>query len=296
MLLAPARLERRDLRGPSRGLSTRSHQLEDLGAAPGEVIDDRARDAGDIRRAALHRVPADVEPLGQLRAEDGLVEEAAGLRVLVEQPAVQCGPAPVGAERRVGDHDVRVQLRITGARRAVLERRSDEPAAVDHGRAAAAAACLARRALHVAERLGHRGRVCSPDLAGDVLVGDAEEDAYALRRTERQVEAGDAARGGWLAQSIAGAWVARVEQANDRRLIDLTGEPERLGAAAHPCAGRLARAGVVVLGAVRDLVEVVEAGGGSGGDLPDVQHPCRPRRARRRSPRPAFRAPGAGSM
>ena len=66
VLLAPARLQRGDLRRPGGSLSARGHVRQDLGAALREVLDHVARHAGNVRRPVLDRVPTNVEPLRQL--------------------------------------------------------------------------------------------------------------------------------------------------------------------------------------------------------------------------------------
>jgi hypothetical protein len=59
-------------------------------------------------------------------------------------------------KREVANHDVRVQERIAGARRAVGERRRDEPLPADLAHAVLAAAPAARLNLEVVECLPHR--------------------------------------------------------------------------------------------------------------------------------------------
>jgi hypothetical protein len=64
VILAPAGVERRDLRRARRALAAGRHVLEHLPSALGEVVDHLARYAGDVGHPVLDRVPADVEALG----------------------------------------------------------------------------------------------------------------------------------------------------------------------------------------------------------------------------------------
>jgi len=60
------------------------------------------------------------------------------------------------------------------------------------------------------------------------------------------------------------------EDVAQRPAVDVTGEAEAFGSPADPAAGRLARAEVVLLGALGDGGELVV--GSSGGELADAQH------------------------
>ncbi len=272
VLLAPPRLERRDLCCPCRRLAASLHVLEDLGASPREMVDHCAWHAGDVGGPALDGVPAQAQALGELGAQRRLVEVAGRLRVPVQQPPVQRGPAAVRTLRRVRDHDVRVQQRITRARGPVPERRRDEAAASNEHGAAVSAACHARLTFQIRKRVTDRGLVSGDDLAHDLGLADPEQHAHALRRTEGEVEAGDGARGERLSQRLAGRRVLPAQQPDDALLADGTLEPEGGCPAADPCARSLALAGVVVLPSLRDLVGVVATSRGARAQLPDRQH------------------------
>jgi hypothetical protein len=155
------------------------------------VLDHRTRHANDVRRSALDHMPAQSQPLGQLGPQRRLVQVARGLRMPVEQPPIERRPAAVRTLRGVRADDVRVKQRITGARRAVAERRGDEPSPAHQHRAAVPASRRARLALEVADRLRDSRLVRESDLPHDLGLADPEQHADALRRPEREVEAGD---------------------------------------------------------------------------------------------------------
>jgi hypothetical protein len=93
--------------------------------------------------------------------------------------------------RGVRDDDVRVQERIARARGPVPERCGDEPPPRHTDRTARASPRHARFALEVRQRLDDCHLMCPDDLRDDAGLGDREQDADALGRAERQVEAGD---------------------------------------------------------------------------------------------------------
>ena len=107
----------------------------DLRAPAAERPQHRLRHADDLGDPVADRRPLDPERPGQLRAQHRLVDEARRPRVRVQPPAIQRRPAPVRPTAEVRDQDVRVQLRITRARRAVPERRRHQPGGrLDHQR------------------------------------------------------------------------------------------------------------------------------------------------------------------
>ncbi len=89
------------------------------------------RDAGDLTDSLADRLPLHAERLGEGVAELGLVQEPGGARVGVQVPAVERSPHAVFAEGRVRDHDVGVELRVTGPARPVAERGGDQPVTVE---------------------------------------------------------------------------------------------------------------------------------------------------------------------
>ena len=72
-------------------------------------------EALDLGDPLADLLPLDAEAAGQLVAKLGLVEVAGGLGVLVDRRVVEAGPAAVRTLGRVGDEDVRVELRIAVA-------------------------------------------------------------------------------------------------------------------------------------------------------------------------------------
>jgi hypothetical protein len=98
--------------------------VELLGAL-GEPLDQRpVVQPDDLGRpgARIHRSPADPQALGERRPLGRQVQVIGGHRVGVQAVTVQGGPAPVGAVGGVLHQHVGVELRITGAALAMLER------------------------------------------------------------------------------------------------------------------------------------------------------------------------------
>src|SRR3954469_21613082 len=85
---------------------------------------------------------------------------------------------------------MRVQLRIARARRAVTERRRDQTVSRLNASTAMAPAHCGRGALEVPDGLLHRPIVRVTNSGPQIATADAKEHADALRRREREVEAG----------------------------------------------------------------------------------------------------------
>ena len=66
-------------------------------------------------------VPTPAEPSGQLRPECSRPVQRRGHQVAVDGPPVDCSPLPVGAEHPVGQHQIRVQLRVADTGRKMVE-------------------------------------------------------------------------------------------------------------------------------------------------------------------------------
>lgn len=139
----------------------------------------------------------------------------------------------------------------------MAERRGDEAVAGDAFVAARAAPGHGRVPLHVVERRVDGGLVCRADVSRERVVAEPVEDADRLGRRERQVEAGDARAAPALGQRFTAPRVRAVEREAEPVALDLATDPELARSAAHPASGRLAGAGVVVLGALGDSLEVV---------------------------------------
>jgi hypothetical protein len=114
--------------------------------------------------------------------------------------------------------------------------------------------------LHVVEGGLYGCLVGFVDLDRGVDAAEPPEQRDRLWRREGQIEAGDRAVS-WDAlaaeQRIAVDRVAASEHRLELFGADLALKAQLLGGAADPLAGNLALAGVVVLGACGDLVEVV---------------------------------------
>jgi hypothetical protein len=82
---------------------------------------------------SLLRRPGDAEGARELVPQGGLVERAGGLLVRVDLVPVQRPPTAVGAAHLVQHERVGVQLRVAGARGAVVEHCCREPVTADLG-------------------------------------------------------------------------------------------------------------------------------------------------------------------
>jgi len=236
------------------------------------MLDHRAGNTGKIRATLLNRTPPNPKALGQLRAQDRLIENTGGLGVPVQQPAVKGGPATVRATRQVSDHDVGVQQRIARPRRAVTKGGGDEAVAGDLLVSAVAATGPTRLTLQITQRLGDRAIVTGLRLGGDRRVGGAPQDAHALRGPKREVEPRDRAVADRPAQLASIDRVAGLQQPRQAVVVDLAVDPEGDAGAAGPLPGCFALTGVVVLAAMGDLFEVVALRLIAGRELPHREH------------------------
>lgn len=232
--LRPPGLERRHLRRSRRAAAVCGHVLEDLRAALREAVDDRPRDAAQVRGPAVNRPPLQPEPLDDLAPQLGLVEEAGGPRVPVEVTGVERGPPAIRSQGQVPGDDVRVQQRIAGARGAVAGRRPRRtlrpaPAPLLRGRAAPgtlpARDSPARRDSRV---------VGFAELVRHFRVGNAPEDAHRLRRPEGHIEASDGPSAYRLTETATGEHSLEIPG------LHLPGEPRGSGGRAQPHPGLLA--------------------------------------------------------
>ena len=279
VVLAPARVERGDLR---RSGARRAAALElglDVGAAAAERAERLRRHAGDVRDPVADRAPLDAQLARELGAQPSLVEVAGGLGVRVQPAAVERRPAPIRAEREVGDEHVGVQLRVAGARGAMHERRGDQPSPGDAVDARGSAPRDRGLALDVAERVLNRPVVRGADRSAHAVIADAEQHADALGRRERQIEAWHSRRC-LAAERHAIRRVLAGQHALQLLAVDLAAQAEQRCAVADPLAGRLGPGEVVVVDAAGHgagpgdrpvgLLEVVV--GVADGDLSDRKH------------------------
>ena len=181
-----------DLRGPARDQLV-AERLQ-LVSACRPVVEEERRDALDLgRTVVVDGGPRDPEPLGQLRSKRRLVEHAGRLLRREQLTAVEREPRAVLRADLVGDEDVGVELWVSGARGAVDEARGEEPFGVDLEDAVVAAARERGVLFDEGERCGDRGLVRGEDLCGCRFVGERPQHRDALRRREREREAGDGA-------------------------------------------------------------------------------------------------------
>ena len=147
----------RDLRRPGAVLAVLVEVGFDLPPAGRELPDHRPGDPVDVGDAVPDRSPLDAEPAGELPPQVRLVEVADRRRPRVQRPRVERRPPVVDRRvRHVRDHDMGVEVRVTGPRGAVAERGTDEPVTVEHRRAAGTATDPARHLLEDLHRLPDR--------------------------------------------------------------------------------------------------------------------------------------------
>ena len=181
-----------------------------------------------------------------------------------------------------------MQLRVRGARSAVEEARGDEALGVDLEDPACAASREGGVVLQEGERARKSAFVRGNDSCAELFAAGSPQHRDALRRTERQPEAGDdVVVVGRVTppepMSVAGIG-AVTDEALEAERVDLgAGEPDCLCSAAEVAAGVLRGAGEVVLAAGRDLLGEVAPAGGT--ELRQAHHgreapeEARPRRA-----------------
>ena len=258
-LLRLAGGERRDLHRARRGV--RPRRLEDFGAAGGEGAQVLVGEALDLGDALADLLPAHAEALGQLVAQVGLVDVGGGGGVVVDRRVVEAGPAAVRSLRRVGDQDVGVELGVAVSRGAVAVGGGEEAVALDELRASGSAAGPARLALHVAEGGADGFAVGGSRLRGRRLGPprpQSRETDFGAEKVRSKPGTGPSPRTPRIESSGSPSTGLRpVSIADELVRADLAFEAEVRGGVADPLAGRLALAGVVVLGAFGDLVEVV---------------------------------------
>ncbi len=175
MVLGPAGIERRHLRGPGAVLAALFHADLDLGAAAGELVDRGARDALDLGGTVSDRRPLDPESAGELFSELGLIEVAGRLGVAVEEASVERAPLTVVAVNQVRHQCVGMKKRIAGARGPVAEGSRHESGRVDRDDAVGPPAPEGGVAFEVVEG-EEDGRVVGvDDLVGSFLRAEGVE-------------------------------------------------------------------------------------------------------------------------
>ena len=273
VVLALACRQRRGLGGQEGVPATPSQLADDLGAAPGEVLDQLAGEAGEVGRPLGHLAPLEPEVPADLVAQARLVDESRRLGALVERSRVQRCPAAVRPLGAIGDHDVGVQQRIAGPRGSMTKARGEKPVAAHNFHAVLATSRPARLALEVGDCVGDRLLVAATEDISDVGRRDAGDDAHALGSLERQVEPGNAALGQRPPEQCSGRRDRSLEQPTHLPRADVAREPERAGTSAEPPPGRFAFAAVVVLAPERDRFLVVPVRIRACSELADREHP-----------------------
>ena len=165
-----------------------------------------------------------------------------------------------------------MELGVTVARGAMLEGCGEVAVALDELRATRAAPGPARLLLEVAEGGIDRRLVRRLDLAARNRSAEAPEERDGLGSGEGQIEAGDRATTahGTQPQRLTVRRVVGGEHRCELVGPDLAGEAQLGGGVAHPLPGDLALAGVVVLRAFGDLLQVVHLL--AGPELADGKH------------------------
>jgi len=110
------------------------------------------------------------------------------------------------------------------------------------------------------------------DLTRHLALAEREQQRHTLRRTERQVVAGEpVVPGPRLCEHLAGDRVPTAEEVDELLVADLARDAESVGVGAHPLPRCLAGVEVVVLDAAGDVLEVVRRSVAT--ELADAQHP-----------------------
>jgi hypothetical protein len=228
-LLGGAGGEGGGLAGGARSIGA-SRGGEDLGPPGRELAQLVVLEAPELGDPVANLLPLGTEASDQPVAEQGLVEVAGGLGVLVDRGVVEAGPAPVRALGRVGDQHVGVELGVAGAGGAVAVGGGEVARALDEPGAAAAAPRPAGLALQVGEGGVDRALVGVPHRGARPLVSERPQQRDRLRRREGEIEAGDGALAAGDAicrdQRRAARGVAPGEHRPQGIGLDLSGEAE----------------------------------------------------------------------
>ena len=154
-----------------------------------ELVEQLARDAGDLGLAVDDGIERDAVAGGQLGAQDRLVEVAERLLMPFQHSAVERVPAAVGGLDLGGDDDVGVELWVVGSARRLAEHADREPTGFGMEPCPVRADAGGRAVL-----LDHldRGVDGSVVALGEALVaGESPQHRHRLRCRERRVVAGD---------------------------------------------------------------------------------------------------------
>jgi hypothetical protein len=249
--------------------------LLDLAGALGEDLEQLVWHVGDLGLGFDDRSPPHAVAVGELGAQDRLVQPTEGALVVLEVVGVEGVPGAVGGPDLGGEHDVAVDLGVVLPGGRLLEHGHGQALGV--GEVAAAVGADpggAAVALDVVEH-GLHGEVVGVEDAG--VAGEAPPDRHALGRREGSIETGDgldelAVAGDPVperrAEPLAGDRVVAGQDGFEVLDGHGAGETEVVGLAARPAAGGfVAVVGVEVAGVVAG-----RCGGGPGVDRPHAEH------------------------
>ena len=223
----------------------------DLDPATAERAEDISGNAIELGEAVTDGRPSDLEFGCQPCANHGLIQAPGGHRVRVDWPRVERAPATVRPQGHVRHDGMCVQLRIPRPRRAMAEGRRDEPLRAEHLYTVAPPSHPDGTVLEIVERSGHGLVMGAAHSRLDHGVADAEQQAHALRRGERQVDGGVALRPSSSTQKIAAQRMLARERAPQSLVRNRARQAKPPGPRADPCARRPPRFAVVVLGTPR---------------------------------------------
>ena len=229
--------------------------------------------------------PAHAESSGQFVAQRGLEHDPGSQLRPIQRLAVEGCPAPIGPAGEIRDEDVGVELRVTGAARAMPEPRRDEPGAVKSTGTPLLERCrlrssVVRPAPHETRlALQPRQRIVDScvDGVGDLRayerVRERVHHRHRLRCRERQIEPWDPPLERTDLRPIRRQARPRNKPRQDGSKVvagHRVGQIQDVGAGTEPPTRRLTGAGVVVVDTARDLGQVV--GLGTYAELPQRQH------------------------
>src|SRR5665811_53364 len=239
--------------------------------------------AADLGDAVADFPPARTDALSQLLAELGLEDVARRLGVFVDRRVVEAGPLAVRPLGGVGDEGVDVNLGIAIPRRAMAVASGEEAVAPDE-LGVGPAPRPASLPLEVAEGSIEGSVECGGHGGAGLRVAQGPKQGGRLGDREGEIEAGNRAApaDGAQAQRLAGRRVAAGQHRRQLVGLDRAVEAQVFGRVAEPLTLGLALAGVVVLSAFGDLVEVVALL--SYAELANREHPPRLSSGRRFCP------------
>jgi hypothetical protein len=224
---------------------------------------------------------------GQLPLQRRPVDRIGRAPVPVDVPAVQRGPAAVGALDAVGHHQVGVDERVAFAAGAVVKPNRQQAVTHDMLRPAVATAG-AELPIQV------RDCFCQPNVVGVQHrfagrgIPKAIQHRDALAGPQHQVKPCDGVAAMRAAKQLPRLGVAALDEPPELLLRGLTFKAEARGGLAVPAAWGLAVAGQVLLAVVGEPLQVVVLA--AGRQLGHVQHHLRPPPAPRCA---SERTPGA---